>query len=107
MLADILILLDYLFSVIEEDARRRQISLSTSIYEEEDYFFNHQDPLINLDYACIAIIQYQKSQLMASDYLDCLKIMINYPKFDCAQSVIKIAERVKKIIYERQIKHQK
>jgi len=39
--------------------------------------------------------------------MECLKTMVNYPKLDCANEIIKIAERIKKIIEFKLNLHQK
>ena len=36
--------------------------------------------------------------------MTCLKIAMTSFKFDCASDIVKIAERVRKILYDRQIR---
>ncbi|MFS8159872.1 MAG: hypothetical protein ACMG6E_06615, partial [Candidatus Roizmanbacteria bacterium] len=60
-----------------------------------------------MDYVCVAMIQYQRKALLESDYIDCLKIMMNYPKLECAADIIKISERVRKLLFDKQVKQQK
>jgi hypothetical protein len=57
--------------------------------------------MINLDYVCIAMLQYQKPRLIEGDYIECLRIMMQTHKLNCSVDIIRIAERVKKILYEK------
>mmetsp|Transcript_39585 Transcript_39585/g.38110 ORF Transcript_39585/g.38110 Transcript_39585/m.38110 type:complete len:98 (-) Transcript_39585:1197-1490(-) len=95
---------DYLFSGIEEAGRFMLQGFQENheaIYQEEDYYMNHLDALINVDYVCLALIEYQREQLMESDYIDCLRSMINSTELEQASSIIKLAERIRKLLYER------
>jgi hypothetical protein len=108
-LNNVLSMWDYVLSGIEEEGRffLQSKSKQANVYGEEDYFFNHLDALINLDYVCVAMIQYQRKALLESDYIDCLKVMMNYPKLECAADIIKISERVRKLLFDKQIKQHK
>jgi hypothetical protein len=53
------------------------------------------------------MIQYQRQTLIESDYIDCLKAMMALPKLNCAINIIKIADRIKKILFDRQVKPNK
>ncbi len=105
---NVLSMWDYVLAGIEEDGRfylqtkgqSGESGKSAGVYGEEDYFFGHLDALINLDYVCVAMIQYQRQALLGSDYIDCLKVMMNYPKLECAADIIKISERVRKLLCE-------
>lgn len=43
-----------------------------TIYDSDDYFFSHSDPLINLDYLSIAMLESKKEKLLKGDYMKCL-----------------------------------
>lgn len=94
---------DYVLAGIEEDGRflLQSKAKQANVYGEEDYFFNHLDPLIHLDYVCIGMLQYQRKALLESDYIDCLKITMNYPKLECASDIIRISERVRKLLFDK------
>lgn len=51
---------DYIFSGIEDDGRYflKTEESHFSIYQDESYFNSHSDLLINLDYVCLALLQY-------------------------------------------------
>ena len=52
---------DYVFSGIEEAGRFMLQGVQEkheAIYQEEDYYMNHLDALINVDYVCLALIEY-------------------------------------------------
>lgn len=53
------------------------------------------------------MIQYQRKALLESDYIDCLKLMMNYHKLESASDIIKISERVRKLLFDKQIKEKK
>jgi hypothetical protein len=97
---------DYILSGIDEKDRclLKEQGKSFNLYQDDSYFLSHSDLLVNLDYVCLAMLQYQRPKIMDGDYIDCLKIAMTPSKLDCAQDIIKIAERVRKIIYERQVK---
>ena len=39
-----------------------------------------EDPLINIDYLCVAMIINIKNQLLESDFSMCLALLLNYPE---------------------------
>lgn len=95
---------DYIFSGIEEDYRfmvQQQRDCHESIYQDSNYFLSHSDFLINLDYICLAMIQYQRAILADGDFMDCFKTMIRYPEIEGAMDIINLSNRIKKILYER------
>ena len=95
---------DYLFSGIEEVGRHmlgKAADKHEAIYQEEDYYMNHLDALMNVDYVCLALIEQQREQLIDADYIDCLRSMINAEELSQAGPIVKLAERIRKLLYER------
>lgn len=91
---------DFIFSGIEEDARAFLESAKSALVEKDD----NEDYLMNLDFMCLALLQYSRHTLIDGDYVACLKITMNSRKLDSSSEVIKIADRIRKIIYEGQIR---
>ena len=101
-LNSLLIVWDYIFSGIEEDYRfmlLQQKDSHESIYQDNNYFLSHSDCLINLDYICLAMIQYQRAILADGDFIDCFKTMMGYPKIEGAMNIINLSNRIKKILF--------
>jgi len=46
------------------------------------------------------MLEMQREKLLKGDFIACLKISTKPLKLDCHQDVVKIAERIKKIMYE-------
>ena len=62
---------------------------------------------MNLDYLCLALLQHSRHTLIDGDYVACLKITMNSQKHDTSAEVLQIADRIRKIIYDRQIRPMK
>lgn len=53
------------------------------------------DPLVNLDYLCVAMIINIKGQLIESDFSMCLAHLLNYPEQPIPESLLKYALKIK------------
>lgn len=51
--------------------------------------------MINLDYLCVAMIYNIKGLLMESDFSMCLASLLNYPEQQNAESLLKLAIKIK------------
>lgn len=50
------------------------------------------------------MVQIDRESFLEGEYLDCIKITTSPQKLECHQDIIKISDRVKKIIFDRKIK---
>ncbi len=91
----ILTIWDFIFSGVEES------SFMHKVYEQEDYFFSFIDPLINMDFVCLALVSSVRKELLQKDFIECLKLLLDMPKVDSADSILKIAQRIKKVLVDK------
>jgi hypothetical protein len=49
---------------------------------------------------CLSILELQKEKLLKGDYITCLKISTKPLKLECHKEVVKISERIKKILFD-------
>ena len=66
-------------------------------YNDDDYFTSHSDAIIDLDYICVALLHFQKQELLAQEEICCLQLILNSDKkeFDMEDLWFE-AERIKK-----------
>ena len=73
---------DYIFSGIDLS------SLSDQAYDRSDYYFQQCDPLINLDYICLAILSSLRKTLFQMDQTECVTLLFNVQKIERADSIL-------------------
>jgi hypothetical protein len=54
------------------------------------------DPLVNLDFICVAMILKQKKTLLESDFSMCLGTLLHYPEDVETKHILVLANKVKK-----------
>lgn len=59
-----------------------------------------EDPLINIDYLCVAMIINIKNQLLESDFSMCLALLLNYPEQPIPETLLKYATKIKEKLKE-------
>ncbi len=72
--------------------------MDSTTYDQENYFFSHSDPLINLDYICLAIMSSLRAQLFSRDFMECLQLLLDVPRMNSAETILTIANRIKTVI---------
>ena len=92
--------LDFIFGGADLDFNETHI-------DPHSYFLSHSESLIHLDYVCVGLLVQSRSKLLKGDYIDCLRTMMNEKQAASAEECLEIASRIKKILYEAQIKEQR
>ncbi|CAI2359363.1 unnamed protein product [Moneuplotes crassus] len=87
---------DYIFSGIKDEYREdRDFG---DMYYAESYFDSTEDPLINLDYLCLAMIENIRDKIYKQEIEDCLEVFFNYPEVKGASRLISVSEeKLKKL----------
>ena len=80
---------DYILGGIETKHKADPKSLGT------EYLLTSGDPLINLDYLCVAMILTIKNELLESDFSMCLANLLNYPEPKVPESLLKYSVKIK------------
>ena len=87
---------DFIFTGIQ-DCHRVDKDFG-DIYYTENYYESTDDPLINLDYLWLAMIEYISNNLNHEDLGTWLEVFFNYPKIDNAAKFIFMASKIEKVI---------
>ncbi|CAI2359005.1 unnamed protein product [Moneuplotes crassus] len=87
---------DYIFSGINDEFRKdRDFG---DMYYTEDYFASTEDPLINLDYLCLAMIENIRDKIYKQEMEDCLEVFFHYPEVKGASRLISVAGKIEKAV---------
>ena len=87
-IAQTLIFWDFIFGGIESKHRLDRRCKGLDFLEVDD------DPLINIDYLCTAMIVKIKTDLLDSDFSMCMAYLLNYPEKEDPVGVIKQARAI-------------
>ena len=87
-----LILWDFIFSGIESKHKSDYKCKGVNFLSTPD------DPLINIDYLCVAMIINIKAVLMESDYSMCLAYLLNYPETADTDNLLRYSLKIKEKI---------
>lgn len=88
---------DYIFAGIQNQHRvDRDFG---DMYYIDGYAESKDDPLINLDFLCIGMIENIRSKIYKQDYEDCLEVFFNYPELKGASRLISIATKIENAIF--------
>jgi len=86
---------DYIFCGIESKHR------TDLRIDREEFLSPQEDPLINLDYLCVAMILHIKNKLLESDFSMCLAYLLKYPEPLSPANLLMYAQRIKEKINEK------
>lgn len=68
------------------------------MYYDDDYHESQNDPLINLDFLCLAMIENIRDSLYHEDITTCLEVFFNYPEIKSASKMIAISTKIESAI---------
>jgi TBC1 domain family protein 5 len=88
----VLALWDYIFVGIQDHHRvDRDFG---DMYYTDSYFETKDDPLINLDFLCLAMIENIRDRIYKKDVEDCLEVFFHYPPISGASRLISISGKI-------------
>jgi hypothetical protein len=83
---------DYIFAGVNDQFRQdRDFG---DMYYVEGYSESKEDPLINLDYLWLAMIENIRDQVHKKDIEDCLEVFFHYPEVKGASRLIALATKI-------------
>eukprot|EP00347_Sterkiella_histriomuscorum_P003581 403363737 len=93
---------DFIIQGIDEQGRIYLQELKQTQNHHQDE--SSHDFIKSLDYICLSMVQLQRNYLIESDYIGCLKLTSRSQRLDCHNEVIRIADRIGKILFDKMIK---
>ena len=93
----VLNLWDYIFVGIKNEHRTdRDFG---DMYYNDEYFESKNDPLLNIDFLWLAMIENIRDDIYKQDFEDCLEVFFHYPEVKNASKLISISGKLEKAIY--------
>ena len=87
---------DYIFAGLKNEHRCDQDF--GDMYYQDDYYESKSDPLINLDFLCLAMIENIRPQVYHEEMDVCLEVFFHYPEIKNASKILNIAAKIEKSI---------
>lgn len=95
-----LALWDYIFVGIQD--KHRTDRDFGDMYYTESYHESKDDPLINLDFLCLAMIENIRDKVYKQDLEDCMDVFFHYPEILNASKLISIASKIEKAVFSNE-----